>query len=114
MSLVHPTRIDGIWSHRDTGEITLSLADALPWDEPLHFKLLSAKFAFYLSFLDSELLLKPYPDAAQRAKAIWLLIQHRPDEPGLRYIEALKALAAERGVTLRYGPLPSGYIDDPG
>ena len=104
--------VDAIGTHPDSGDVELTIMDHLPWDRN-HLDLLNRKLSAYARFVESGQLLESYPIAAGASVRFLLLLKHRPDELGAKFLELARATARERGISLEYKPIPHlGYSDD--
>jgi len=59
-----------------TGEVVLTLLDALLWDDSKHLKLLQDKLNAYFNFIESKQLLAEYPDAVGRSIRIDVICRY--------------------------------------
>lgn len=64
MAIDNPDVIDVVGTNRESGNIVLTIADHLPWDQDnQHLVLLQAKINRYLEFIEGGQLAQEYPNA---------------------------------------------------
>jgi hypothetical protein len=104
--------IDALGIDKETGASMLTIADHLPWGEPLehHRDCLERKLEAYIRFINGGQLREHHPDA--KTPTILLLMLHRPSDRGLKLLKSAQCVLEEREIAFRYGPGPDGYTAD--
>jgi hypothetical protein len=111
MTVEQSERIDGMGTDRVSGAAVLIISDHLSWTVE-HLTVLEAKLASYLRFIESGQLREHFPEA--KGACISVMAKYRPSQAAARWLAAAESSLAARGISLKYGPLPSeGYVDDP-
>lgn len=76
MAVEEPGVIDAIGVDKATGNVVLTLLDALDWTDPTgHLVTLQAKLNRYLAFIESGEIQSSYPDAAGRSAVIAIVFR---------------------------------------
>jgi len=92
MSVEQEDVIDYISIDRATGDVLLTIADHLPWDDfAQHLTKLEAKVNSYLRFVTSGQLIEARPEAAGRHVIIDLVVKHFPPAEARHLLEAAKS-----------------------
>lgn len=103
MSVDRPDVVDAVGIDRVSGEVVLTIADPLEWDESGdHVLLLQEKVNRYFGFIESGELLQRYPDAADRPVRIDVCCRYGPSAAGRKLLAQAGAVAAEYGSILSW------------
>ena len=99
MAVDNPDVIDAVGTSRDTGEVVLTIADHLPWDERHeHLAVLEAKINRYLEFIESGQLAEEYtnakPGLGVRIQVVFKYCPSRDDE---RFLEMARQTIEDAG-----------------
>lgn len=87
MAVDNPDVIDIVSTTRETGEVVLTIADHLRWDDD-HLVVLQAKINRYLEFIEGGQLAEEYPNAKPGVPVrIDVACKYRPSTNGLRFLE---------------------------
>ncbi len=99
--------VDFISIDSTTGEVILTISDHLQWDaENEHLLLLQEKLNSYLAFVESDEIIKTFPDAEERPVAIHLACKYSPSLQGIGFLEKVTAFIHDAGFKFSYSVLP--------
>lgn len=100
MTIEQPDKVDILSRDRASGEIVLTIADHLDWEDRVaHLAALDTKLASYLEFIESGQLLEHVPDAATCGVRIDVRCMF-PPHGDARAVAA--HLTLTRGVSIRF------------
>ena len=102
MSIEDASVVDLIGVDIRSGNVVLTIADPLEWDEGEHVLRLQDKLNAYLRFIESGELVERHPDAKGRTAQIAVVFKHAPDAPGETFLSRASALVSDAGVVLTY------------
>ena len=85
----NPDVIDAVSTSRATGEVVLTIADHLPWEETHeHLVILQDKLNRYLEFIENGQLAEEYTNAKPGVPVrIDIAFKYRPSSKGERFLE---------------------------
>lgn len=108
MSIEDPEVVDVTGRDRYTGRIVLTISDHLPWtDNGDHFDLLDKKVRAYVGFIESEQILRRYPDARERGAHIELACKYAPTSQAIGFLDAIRRAVEHRGILFTHTVLPA-------
>jgi hypothetical protein len=110
MSVTQSALVDAIGIDKRTNEVILTIADHLPWDDQSHLEMLQAKLNTYLAFVESRELLATYPDAANRAVCISLVLRFQPNPRGLTFLNNASQTIRKAGFAFSWRLLDSEAV----
>ncbi|MDB5309776.1 MAG: hypothetical protein JWO38_3978 [Gemmataceae bacterium] len=89
MAVDNPNVIDFIGTAQSSGQVALTIADHLPWDEANeHLGILQAKINRYLEFIESGQLAEEYPNAKPGVLVrIEVVCKYQPSRGGERFLD---------------------------
>ena len=103
MSIEDTRKVDTIGVEKKTGEVILTIADHLEWDdEQRHLLLLQDKINTYISFVESGELIQVYPDAQGRRVAISVVGKHKASPSAIRFFLKVKDTIEPKGISFRF------------
>jgi hypothetical protein len=108
---VEKDNVIDIVSNMLSGEICLTISDHLEWRSD-HLLTLQEKINAYLRFIESGEIFASYPDAKDRHYVIKVVLLHRPNDMGIRFLDVAKNIVEQAGYGFEYGPISSGYEKD--
>ena len=94
--------IDAIGVDTSTQEIVLTISDHLEWSDNEHLYSLQEKLNTYLRFVESEEIIKTYPEAKDRQIKIDLVCKYQPDADGVNFLSQIKAIVENAGINFDY------------
>jgi len=113
MGLEQSEVIDFISMGKTTGQVNLTIVDALDWmDENSHLILLQDKVNAYLRFIENGELDLKYPKAVGRRRSINVVAQFEPTEAGFRLIQRIRDLIIDAGFNFQFTLRPDLAILD--
>ena len=87
MAVDKPGVIDAIGIDRTTGEVVLTIADQLAWDDGNeHLLVLQEKINRYIGFIEAGELLENYSEAEGRPIRIDVICRYSPSGEGERFL----------------------------
>src|SRR4051812_32955537 len=88
MAIENPDLVDAVGIDKTTGEVVLTVADALDWNESesQHLQMLQEKLNRYLRFVESGELLGAYSDAKGRIPVISVVARYEPSPAGVEFL----------------------------
>ena len=102
MSVEQKHTVDLISTSPD-GKVMLTISDHLPWDkENEHLLVLQDKLNSYLMFIESGEILESYPTAKNKSLIIEIVMEHKPNEVALVFLQRSKEIIENTGVQLRW------------
>lgn len=111
MAVDSPDVIDIVSTTRDTGEVVLTIADHLPWDEAnAHLAVLQAKINRYLEFIQGGQLAEEYQNAKPGTPVrIDVACKYPPSRDGERFLELARETIEGAGWKFSWSfPRPKG------
>ena len=89
MAVDNPDVIDAVGTCRQSGDVVLTIADHLPWDEPNeHLAALQAKINRYLEFIESGQLVEEYSNAKPGVGVrIEIVFKYAPSRDGESFLD---------------------------
>ena len=95
-----PNVIDAVGTHKETGDVILTISDHLPWGARVeaHRFALERKLGGYVEFIESGQIFDDYPKAKGTVVRIEAVLLHEPDESGLEVLETCRRALAGRSV----------------
>ena len=107
MTVENPNVVDFISTDTETGDIVLTVADHLPWDEDHeHLLTLQEKLNRYLAFIESGEILEAYPASAGHRVRIVIMHRKALTSAAIRFLESAKAIVEDAGFGLTWQHLP--------
>ena len=101
-------RVIDIVSVTPQGEIHLTIADHLEWDEKHeHALILQKKLNAYLAYIESGEILERYPDAKQRPILIDVALLYEPDAFGREFLHRAQEVIAAAGFRFKVRVRPT-------
>lgn len=98
MPLEQTNKVDFISINRQTGDIKLTLVDALDWtDERHHLTLLQDKINAYLSFIESGEIDRVYPLGIGKKRLINIVARYEPTEAASAFLDRVRLLVDGAG-----------------
>lgn len=111
MAVDDPGVVD-IVSIDPSGSAVLTVADHLDWTETVaHQSVLQAKLNRYLAFIESGEILEKYPRAEGRKIVIDVVMKHKPDAEGIRFLERAGAIIEAAGFGFMHGCSSGASLD---
>ncbi len=106
MSVDESAIIDFIGVDVPTGNVILTIADHLEWDEEgIHILTLAAKMQYYLTVVETGTLVENYPDMANRGIEIHVSMKYAPNKDGINFLEQMTEQFLKRSYILKYQKL---------
>jgi hypothetical protein len=103
LTVDNPNIIDAVGTDRATGEVVLTIADQLEWDDSArHLPILREKINRYIGFIEAGELLETYPDAAGRPIRVEVVCKHPPSKDGERFLKLAGGTIEEAGWSLTW------------
>ncbi|MPQ71794.1 MULTISPECIES: DUF6572 domain-containing protein [unclassified Pseudomonas] len=93
--------IDAIGVDKETGELVLTIADHLEWDDE-HLLLLQEKLNLYIGFFESGELLEVYPDSKGRQVSIILMCKYLPDARAKSFLNKVGSIVEQAGAKFTF------------
>jgi hypothetical protein len=85
----------------------LTISDHLPWtDAREHFEVLDQKVRAYVGFIESEQILRQYPDARESGACIELVCKYTPTPEAVGFLDAIRRAVEHRGISFGHAVLP--------
>ena len=101
MSIEQTNVVDFIGVDRTSGEVVLTLTDAIDWDDQeAHLRLLKAKLESYLAFVEAGEILESYPDARGRPVRIDVIFRVQPIPAAIQLLDRAKEVGGDIGVSV--------------
>ena len=102
MPVDNPGVIDAIGIDKSTGEVVLTIADALPWDDcGSHMLALQEKINRYIGFIEQELP-DAYPQSRGRSIRIDVICRFAPPQEGEQFLGRARDHAISNGWSLSW------------
>jgi hypothetical protein len=112
MAVDNPGVIDAIGADRTTGEVVLTIADHLEWDDGNeHLLVLQEKINRYLGFIEAGELLANYPSAQGKPVRIDVVCKYPPSEAGERALTLASGIIERAGWSLTWRWWPKSEAD---
>src|SRR5262249_23892668 len=103
MSVLEEGVVDAIGVDRTSGEVVLTIADHLEWEQPSqHLRVLQAKLNRYLAFVESGELARVYPDGLERAVRVDVVFKFDPPTPGLAFLANAEHTLRSAGFSFKW------------
>jgi hypothetical protein len=107
-----PGVVDAISTDRTTGEVVLTIADHLQWDDHNeHLLALQEKINRYLGFIEAGKLLENYPPSRGKPVRIDVVCKYRPSEEGERFLTLAAEMIGKAGRSLIWRRWPGQTAD---
>lgn len=115
MAVDNPKVVDFAGVDKATGEVVLTIADHLPWDNKEHLLLLQEKINTYLAFIESGEIQQSFPSAKDRPLRIDVTCEFEPDVEAQHFLSRAAAIVRSAGFLLswRVFAQPSAPADAP-
>ena len=99
MAVDNPNMIDAVGTHRERGDVVLSISDHLPWDESNnHLAILQVKLNRYFDFIEDGQLAQEYPIAKPCVPVrIEVVFKYSPSHAGLQFLNQVREVAEKAG-----------------
>ena len=95
--------IDFIGIDKGSGEVILTIADHLDWNDELnHLLLLQEKINSYLRFIESGELLEKFPEAKGRKPVVEVTLKYKMPPQGETFFAKVGPVLYEADVEFRY------------
>jgi len=102
MALDRANVVDAVGTDKATGEVVLTVIDALPWDDPKHLELLQDKLNAYFAFIESKELLAEYPGAVGRSIRIDVICRYDIPANASKFLNQARAVALKLDAALSW------------
>jgi uncharacterized lipoprotein YmbA len=102
VSVLEKDTIDAIGIDALTSDVVLSISDHLDWSSPLeHLHVLQDKLNTYLAFVESGEMFESYPSSRGCNVVFQIVAQHQGGSEAEAFIERIRPILSEAGISLR-------------
>ena len=104
MSVIELDTIDFV--RHQQGELVLTIADHLPFDDENHLDLLQAKLNCYLAYIESEAFEEKFPESITSDVVIEIVFQSPPSGWADDFLEYCQEQLEAKGILFRWKQAP--------